>query len=66
MKWMVMLAALLALTGCGPMMVVLKDPATGAIAQCQPPTGKYWNPSAAAEACARGYEAAGYRRMSEY
>lgn len=60
------LAALLSLASCGPTMVVLHNPATGQTAQCQADPWLNWNPYAATEACAKGYEAAGYKRMGAY
>jgi hypothetical protein len=51
--------------GCGKI-VMLKHPENGNVVKCDPPPGKYWNPGAATEACARGYEAGGYQRVSEY
>ena len=57
-------AALLA--GCGPTMVVLKNPQNGEMAQCKGDPWANWNPYAATEACAKGYEAAGWQRMGSY
>jgi hypothetical protein len=63
----ILLATLLgSLAGCGPTMVVLHNPATGAMAQCQADPWLNWNPYAATEACAKGYEAAGYKRTGTY
>ena len=63
MRYLILVGVLM-LAGCGPALVVLRDPHTGTMAQCQgDPWG--WNPYAATEACAKGYEAAGYMRMGE-
>lgn len=56
----------MALAGCGPTMVVLKNPATGEVAQCKGDAWANWNPYAATEACAKGYEASGWQRMGSY
>lgn len=60
------LAVALTVQGCGTTMVVLKDTKTGAMAQCQADPWLNWNPYAATEACARGYENAGYTRTGAY
>lgn len=61
-----MLGYLMLLAGCGPTMVVLKSDTTGQVAQCQADPWLNWNPYAATEACAKGYEAAGYKRTGSY
>ena len=63
---LLLFAAVLALAGCGPSMVVLHDPVSGRVAQCQADPWLDWNPYAATEACAKGYEAAGYKRTGSY
>lgn len=63
---LLLLGALLGLAGCGPTQVVLRDPKTGEMAQCKGDPWANWNPYAATEACAKGYEAAGWKRTGQY
>jgi hypothetical protein len=62
----ILLVGLVMLGGCGPTMVVMNNPTTGQTAQCQADPWLNWNPYAATEACAKGYEAAGYKRVGSY
>jgi ABC-type transport system substrate-binding protein len=55
----------MSIAGCSSL-IVLHNPTTGATAQCEADGNTYFNPAAAAEACAKGYEAAGYKRMGTY
>jgi hypothetical protein len=73
MKAVAVLMALILLAGCAESEVfVMKDPKTGQIIQCAgPTTGASFFPiiqtninNSAAERCAKGYEAAGWRRMN--
>lgn len=52
----------LMLTGCAPT-YVMKNPATGEVAQCSSNPWD-WVPAHAAETCAVGYEKAGWVRMN--
>jgi hypothetical protein len=63
---LLLLAALLSLAGWAPSMVVLHDPLSGRVAQCQADPWLDWNPYAVTEACAKGYEAAGDKRTGSY
>lgn len=54
------------LTACGPRMIVLQHPDTKEIVQCKGDAWAYWNPAGAAKECAKGYEKAGYVRLSQY
>lgn len=66
---MIILAGLLSLAACAgnnPGIVVLQDPKTGQMAQCQADPWVHTNPFAATEACAKGYESAGWVRKSQY
>lgn len=66
MRHLNMLALLgLSLAGCSSI-IVMHNPATGATAQCQASGNDYMNPELATEACARGYEAAGFKRVGGY
>lgn len=56
------LVGLFQLAACGPTMVVLRDPATGQVAQCRGDPWA-WDPAGDTAACARGYVAAGYVKM---
>ena len=63
----VALMAFLALfiSGCaGPTLIVLHNPETKQMAQCQGDPKLHSDPQEAAEACARGYEKGGYVRVS--
>ncbi|MCQ8239765.1 hypothetical protein [Rhizosaccharibacter radicis] len=65
-RLMTMLFCSLMLTGCGPQIIVMKNPQTGKVAQCNG-TGAGRSRMANADAasdCARGYEAAGWVRMN--
>jgi len=56
--------ALLA-SGCAsPTLIVLHNPETKQMAQCQGDPKLHANPQDAAEACAKGYEKGGYIRVS--
>ena len=62
--FMVAILALL-ITGCaGPTLIVLHNPETKQMAQCQGDPKLHSDPHGAAEACARGYEKGGYVRVS--
>jgi hypothetical protein len=50
MRWVAVFCVIVGLAGCGPTVVVLRN----------------WNPYAATEACAKGYEAAGWKRTGQY
>lgn len=63
MRTLVTLAVLFALSACSSGIIVLKDPATGNVAQCSADAWSNWNPRGATQACAKAYEAAGYVRM---
>jgi hypothetical protein len=52
-----------ALARCGPTFIVMKNPETGAIAQCQG-NGEPAVAARAAQQCAEGYQAAGWKRMN--
>ena len=54
------------LTGCGPTHIVLQNPETKEIVQCTGDALANWNPAGATKECAKGYEKAGYIRLSEY
>ena len=58
----------LLLAGCGAThtQIILQHPETKKMAKCQGDPKLHSNPADAAEACARGYEKAGYVRMSSY
>ena len=55
---------LLALAGCAPSQIVLRDPQSGQTAQCQGDGAAQWNPQAT-EDCARAYEAVGWVRLPQ-
>lgn len=55
----------LLLSSCSTM-IVLKNPKTGEMAQCEADPWANWNVYAATESCAKGYEKAGWKRMSDY
>lgn len=63
MPLLALLSALI-IAGCGPTMIVMRNPATGQVAQCKGDPWD-WNPAAEAATCARGYEAAGYVRSGQ-
>lgn len=54
------------LTACGPTQIVLQNPETKEIVQCKGDPLANWSPAGAAKECAKGYEKAGYIRLSEY
>jgi len=55
----------LLISGCaGPTLIVLHNPETKQVAQCQGDPKLHSDPQGAAEACARGYEKGGYVRVS--
>jgi hypothetical protein len=66
------LLLLIALAGCVPAtVVILKDPGTGQVVRCDRassvtlfPIAQTLSDNAGAESCARGYEAAGWKRMN--
>ena len=47
-------------------MIVLQNPQTKEMAQCKGDAWSTWDVYAATESCAKGYEKAGYVRLSEY
>ena len=52
-------------SGCSsPTLIVLHNPETKQVAQCQGDPKLHSSPQDAAEACARGYEKGGYVRVS--
>ncbi|MCL2122780.1 MAG: hypothetical protein FWH34_01685 [Desulfovibrionaceae bacterium] len=62
--FMVSIVTLLA-SGCaGPTLIVLHNPETKQMAQCQGDPKLHSDPQEAAEACAQGYEKGGYVRVS--
>jgi hypothetical protein len=66
MRWVAVFCVIVGLAGCGPTVVVLRNPANGEVAQCKGDALANWNPYAATEACAKGYEAAGWKRTGQY
>ena len=55
------------LAGCGATtQIVLHNPETKHTHTCQGDPKLHSNPGKAAEECAKGYEKAGYKRMSSY
>ena len=53
------------LSGCAsPTLIVLHNPETKQMAQCQGDPRLHSDPQGAAEACAQGYEKGGYVRVS--
>ena len=58
-------ALALFISGCAsPTLIVLHNPETKQMAQCQGDPKLHSNPQDAAEACAQGYEKGGYVRVS--
>ena len=55
----------LSISACSTM-VVLQHPETELMAQCEADPWASWNVYAATESCAKGYERAGFVRMSDY
>ena len=66
MRALLAVAVLLALTSCGPAIVVMKNPTSGEIIQCKGSTTGLSGlaDAAAARDCAAGYQAAGWTRMN--
>lgn len=58
--------AVLALAGCGSTEIMLVNPTTGAAARCDASVNDYFNPAAAAETCAKGFESVGFKRVGSY
>ena len=55
----------LSISACSTM-IVLQHPETKEMVQCEADPWASWNVYAATESCAKGYERAGYVRMSDY
>jgi hypothetical protein len=55
--------ALLLASACGPSLIVMHNPKTGEVAQCEADPWATFRPRAATEACAQAYEKAGWDRM---
>ncbi|CAH2600937.1 conserved protein of unknown function [Rhodovastum atsumiense] len=60
------LLVLVVLAGCSAPRVVLRNPATGNVAECQADSSLSWDPKKAVEICAQSYEAGGYRRIGSF
>lgn len=66
-KLVTLFVVLFGLVGCaGKSHIILQHPETKQMAECKGDPWANWRPAAAAEECARGYEKAGYVRMSGY
>jgi hypothetical protein len=65
-QWCLVVAMALAISGCGPTVVVMKNPKTGELIQCHGQnTGEdFLIDQSAAKDCANGYQAAGWQRMN--
>jgi hypothetical protein len=69
---LIAMVILTGLAGCVPAtVVILKDPASGQVVRCDRtssvtlfPIAQTLSDNAGAESCARGYEAAGWKRMN--
>ncbi|BCS53332.1 hypothetical protein GSbR_21420 [Geobacter sp. SVR] len=66
MKTFLLVVVMVSLTGCGPATVYLKHPTTGEVKSCQGDVTRDWDIYAAAEACAKAHESAGYSRVGNY
>lgn len=59
-----MLGLVLLLSGCAPTLIVLQNPATGQMAQCQGANMSQILAQQDAEGCAKAYERTGWKRVS--
>lgn len=53
------------LVGCGPTLIVLKNPQTGQIVQCQGVNMSQIIAQSDAQSCAAAYESQGYQQISK-
>jgi hypothetical protein len=60
------LSLLIASCGTKATQIILHNPETKQVTKCQGDPKLHSNPADAAEACAKGYEKAGYVRTSSY
>jgi hypothetical protein len=54
------------LKACGPTLIILQNPATRELVECEGEPWDNWYEAASTEACAKRYQAVGYKRWLSF